>query len=40
MDYVAVSQAVKRFENEIKKDKIVLKMTREEVEGLGINVKR
>ena len=27
MDYVAVSQAAKRFENEMKKNKVALKMS-------------
>jgi len=34
MDYVAVSQASKRFENELKKNKIALKMAREVTEIL------
>ena len=34
MDYVAVSQAAKRFENELKKNKIALKMAREVTEIL------
>ncbi|MEA1994622.1 MAG: transposase [Campylobacterota bacterium] len=34
MDYVAVSQAAKRFENEMKKNKIALKMVEEVAEAL------
>jgi len=34
MDYVAVSQATKRFENEMKKNKIALKMVKEVTEVL------
>ena len=34
MDYVAVSQAAKRFENELKKNRIALKMAREVTEIL------
>ena len=34
MDYVAVSQAVRRFENEIKKNKIALEMVKEVTEVL------
>jgi len=34
MDYVAVSKAAKRFENELKKNKIALKVAREVAEIL------
>ena len=34
MDYVAVSQSAKRFENEMKKNKIALKMAKEVTEVL------
>ena len=34
MDYVAVSQSAKRFENEMKKNKIALKMAKEVAEVL------
>ena len=34
MDYVAVSQSAKRFENEMKKNKIALKMVKEVTEVL------
>jgi len=41
MDYAAVSQAAKRFENEIKENRIALKMAEEVKEMLkrGVNVK-
>ena len=34
MDYVIISQAAKRLENEIEKNKIALKMAKEMVEAL------